>query len=182
MNKKLCRSKIKESFIQLLLKKSIDKIKIAEICKNAGTARSTFYLYFESVYDLMEEIEDEILLESNKTREAYERDRPATYENSYEFNLVLYRHVLKHRDAYRALLGPHGDIFFHYKYRTQIEKNFSSRIKSVKTVQNNPEITFYFMSAGNVETTYHWLETQCCPIEEYAQTMVDMMYKAFDFK
>ncbi len=182
MNKELCKAKLKDSFIQLLLTKNVDKIKIAEICDAAGTARSTFYLYFESVYDLMEEMEDELLSELNRAREEFERDRPATYENSYEFNFLMYKHVLKHRDAFRALLGPHGDISFHYKYRTQIEKNFASRIKSVKFIQNNLEITFYFMSAGNVETTYHWLETQCCSIEEYAQTMVDMMYKAFDFK
>ncbi len=183
MSKKENIQRLKECFINELLIKSIDKIKIAEICEHAGgIARSTFYLYFESIYDLMQEIEDEILLELNNVRKEYEKDPPATYENLYELNLILYKCVLNHRDAFRALLGPHGDISFHYKFRTQIEKNFASRIKSVKTIQNNAEITFYFMSAGHVDTTFHWLETQCCSIEDFVHTMVDMIYKSFDFK
>lgn len=44
-----------EALIYLLEKKDIEYITIKEICKKAGVNRSTFYLHYENVNDLVEE-------------------------------------------------------------------------------------------------------------------------------
>lgn len=44
-----------EALIYLLEKKDIDYITIKEICNKAGVNRSTFYLHYESINDLVEE-------------------------------------------------------------------------------------------------------------------------------
>lgn len=44
-----------EALIYLLDKKDIDYITIKEICEKAGVNRSTFYLHYESIDDLLEE-------------------------------------------------------------------------------------------------------------------------------
>lgn len=44
-----------EALIQLLEKKDVDYITVKEICGKAGVNRSTFYLHYESINDLVEE-------------------------------------------------------------------------------------------------------------------------------
>lgn len=44
-----------EAFIYLLEKKDIEYITVKEICHKAGVNRSTFYLHYESINDLVEE-------------------------------------------------------------------------------------------------------------------------------
>lgn len=49
-----------EALIQLLEKKDIEYITIKEICNKAGVNRSTFYLHYENINDLVEETMDYI--------------------------------------------------------------------------------------------------------------------------
>jgi AcrR family transcriptional regulator len=51
--------------------KSILDISIKEICENAGVSRSTFYTYSKEQYDLLEQMEDEILAEVGKLVEKH---------------------------------------------------------------------------------------------------------------
>lgn len=51
------REKIEKNFISLLEKKSINNITITEITKLAGINRRTFYVYYEDIYDLRNQIE-----------------------------------------------------------------------------------------------------------------------------
>ena len=44
-----------EALILLLEKKEIEYITIKEICQTAGVNRSTFYLHYENIYDLLNE-------------------------------------------------------------------------------------------------------------------------------
>ncbi len=46
---------IDKAFIELLSKKDVQYITIKEICEKAGVNRSTFYLHYENVNDLLEE-------------------------------------------------------------------------------------------------------------------------------
>ena len=44
-----------EALINLLAKKSLDFITVKEICENAGVNRTTFYLHYETIGDLLSE-------------------------------------------------------------------------------------------------------------------------------
>lgn len=47
---------IRKSFLDLLSQKKINEITVADITKSADIARSTFYLHYEDVYDLYDQI------------------------------------------------------------------------------------------------------------------------------
>ncbi len=61
----LTKRLLKDSLIKLLKEKSIFKITIRELCDIAGINRSTFYKYYDSQYDLLQEMENEILEQVN---------------------------------------------------------------------------------------------------------------------
>ena len=60
---KYTKSIIKETFLNLLEEKDINKITVSEICKIADINRATFYRYYLDVYDLLDKIEEEFLEE-----------------------------------------------------------------------------------------------------------------------
>lgn len=57
----LTRANMTKAFWDLYMVKPIEKITIREITDHAGYNRATFYLYYRDVYDLFEQIEDDIL-------------------------------------------------------------------------------------------------------------------------
>ena len=50
---------LKAALLKILEEKPIDKITIYELCKEAQINRTTFYKYYGSQYDLLEEIEND---------------------------------------------------------------------------------------------------------------------------
>ena len=52
----VCAKLMNEALVALLEKKDFDYITIKEICKKAGVNRSTFYLHYENIYDLLQEV------------------------------------------------------------------------------------------------------------------------------
>ena len=58
---------IKESFLKLIDQKSYSKITITQICKDSNITRSTFYLHFNSLTELLNEVIDDALYLSTKT-------------------------------------------------------------------------------------------------------------------
>ena len=64
-----------QALVELLNKKDFEFITVKEICTKAGVNRSTFYLHYDTVYDLLEECVDN----SNKKFTSYFK------ENTQEF-------------------------------------------------------------------------------------------------
>lgn len=60
---RLSKQLLQNSLIALLAEKSIHKLSIREICEKAGINRTTFYKYYGSQYDLLKDIESQMLLQ-----------------------------------------------------------------------------------------------------------------------
>lgn len=60
-----------EALIQLLEKKDFDYITVKELCSKAGVNRSTFYLHYDNLNDLLEET---ITYINNKFNESFKMD------------------------------------------------------------------------------------------------------------
>ena len=58
---------LRESLFALLEKKNINSITVTELTKKADVNRSTFYLYYKDVLDMMDKIQDEIYNVFNET-------------------------------------------------------------------------------------------------------------------
>ena len=63
MNQRIMLTKklLKNSLTELLHDQDIYHISIRELCENAGINRSTFYKYYGSQFDLLKEMEDDLL-------------------------------------------------------------------------------------------------------------------------
>ncbi|WP_223846756.1 TetR/AcrR family transcriptional regulator [Bifidobacterium rousetti] len=97
---------IKEAFWKLYEEKPIEKISVKQITDLAGYNRATFYLYFSSVRDVRDQIEDDLITQRDAMLSASMRDgQLAITPELMDVPMTLFRYG-------RVLLGPHGDPKF----------------------------------------------------------------------
>lgn len=61
LRKQRTKSSIINAFIQLRAKKPIEKITVKELAELAYINKATFYTYYQDIYDLSEQLEDEAI-------------------------------------------------------------------------------------------------------------------------
>lgn len=54
------RLALRESLLAQMEKQPLNKITVTRVCETADVNRSTFYLYYKDVYDLMDSIQQEL--------------------------------------------------------------------------------------------------------------------------
>lgn len=60
---RVTRMMIRKAFTSLLQQKPIQSISVKELCTVAGISRGTFYSHYTDIYDLMGQMEDELMEE-----------------------------------------------------------------------------------------------------------------------
>lgn len=63
---KMTKQLLKNSLLEILKTQNIHQISIRELCKNAEINRSTFYKHYGSQYDLLKDMETEVLSQIDK--------------------------------------------------------------------------------------------------------------------
>jgi AcrR family transcriptional regulator len=62
---------LQDSLVTLLEKKSILQITIKEICELAEVSRSTFYTYYKDQYELLRQIQEQLIMELDKLQKLH---------------------------------------------------------------------------------------------------------------
>lgn len=106
-----------EAFLELLEKKDFAYITVKEICEKAGVNRSTFYLHYETVNDLLEESARHII---DRFIEAMPHDTAVFIENIQTRPIEeLYLITPEYLTPYLNYIKDHKRLF-----RTMHEKAF----------------------------------------------------------
>ena len=108
-----------EALITLLEKKELEYITVKEICETAGVNRSTFYLHYETISDLLEEtvamINERFLSYFPQTEEAVlggmeHRELKDLVLVSREYLLPYLRFIRDNKKIYRAAFRNPTDM------------------------------------------------------------------------
>ncbi len=107
--KKMAKSErhILNAFIALRSKKDLESIKVVEICELAEINKSTFYTYYHDIYDLSNQLEQEIIDRIAKTLPSPENviEDTETFTKdvlmAYEANKEQIRTMFSGSQAYR---------------------------------------------------------------------------------
>ena len=102
----LTKRLIQESLTELLKTEGIHKISVRALCEGAGINRSTFYRYYGSQYDVLTEMEEEVLQDV-----AYLlRQDPVSSDREKLEAICAY--FERHMDSVRVLVGNNVDPEF----------------------------------------------------------------------
>ena len=74
-----------ETFMELLTKRSMDKITVKDIVESCGVNRNTFYYYYKDIYDLVDDI---FVMELERIRKL-EMNHDSWYEDIHQMALIL---------------------------------------------------------------------------------------------
>lgn len=127
------RRRIKASYLALLDETDFDKVSVSRICKEAGVVRSTFYVYFADVYELIQEVEDDALETLRHADDvtdesvAFDASRALTdWGFPIEPPFALARWFVLCEEVgltLQAMLGQHGDPYFVQRFRKALEEH-----------------------------------------------------------
>lgn len=132
------KMRIQQTFLQLMQKKPYTKISIREISEQANINRSTFYLHYQDVYDLMEQIEDELLC---KMKEALRKISRENYvPGKHPQHTGVFQVMMENYDLCRILMSDNGDISFVYRFSKVVDDTmhacWSAYLADKKKVKN----------------------------------------------
>lgn len=136
MNRKIQMTKklIREVLFECLKEKDINKITISGLCEKADINRSTFYKYYGSQYDVIKEMEQEVIQLINEQL----NDQPK--ETSF---IQLLQFLKSNKETIK--------IFFECNVDNEFPKQVS---------QNDPYIKNYILF-GSLATIQQWIDAGC---------------------
>lgn len=148
-----------QGLTKLMKEKSIKQITVRELADEVDINRSTFYLHYNDIYDMVEKIENRLVdkfitgLEELSKNHINQNALLQFMEDSYT---ILYSNA----DICSALLSENGDIMFMKKLHRIIYKNAYDIIKNLMP-NNSPtfevEFATSFCVSGIVGIVEHWL-------------------------
>ena len=83
---------IRNTFLELAQKKPIEKITIRELAEKAEISKPTFYAHYDTIYDLLDELEDEVINNISGNMDGFERLYLEPEEFLKKFSEAYYSH------------------------------------------------------------------------------------------
>lgn len=155
---KKTRQQLRIHLAKMMCEKSIQDITVKELVEKADINRSTFYLHYSDIHQLLETLENELLAEIIQVIEA--RSFSSLDENSLLFLQDILSVLSQNLDLCQALVGPNGDIAFVHKIEQLVAKEYQKIIS--RHISNNTTQIEYFHSyclTGCVGLIKQWLLT-----------------------
>lgn len=170
-----------EALINLLEKKDIDYITIKEICDKAGVNRSTFYLHYENISDLinecMEYINKNFLSQYKQNTSVFiDSIKDSELEDLYLIKsdyLIPYLNFIKeHKNVFKAtLFNP--DVMQANKRINSLEKHVIIPImKRYDIPEEKMKYILSFYIHGIVAVVNEWIKNDCEDSIEKIQNII----------
>ena len=114
------RAQLRAGLARLMQKKNIKEITVKELVDEIDINRSTFYLHYTDIYQMLQSIEDELMEDILEAIKEHPLD-PGMKGEGYSFAVQLFRILSANKDICAALMGPNGDMAFVEKIEKLVE-------------------------------------------------------------
>jgi len=148
---------IKDAFVSLLQKRPIKDISVKELCAEANINRSTFYFHYTDVYDLLEQIEQEMFDDLRKMLDT------SNYDLVYLANSIykeLFMFIEKHLDMCEVLIVKNTDPTFLQKVSEIGHEKYIQICMFTNPNADKTKLEYFYVSllAGYIAIIGKWLE------------------------
>ena len=177
------RKLIKTAFMELAAEKEISKITVKDIADRADINRGTFYCHYTDIYDLLHQMEEEMLEDFNKALEPLLSAGGESF-HPVDISTEIFQCLKDNSDICAVTLGPYGDKEFLAKLiNLGRDRCFGSYAQYFKDATPKQIAYFYaFVSSGCMGLLQQWLDDgMTTPAGEIAQMAENIMLHGMDF-
>jgi len=156
------KKSIRNALLELIKKKSIKNISVREIADTADINRGTFYIHYKDVYDLVEQIENEMYVGFNKVLDEYKPED--IKKDPVPMITGIYSYLYDNSNICLSLLSRNGDITFLEQIKTVVKNRLFSdwipdHLMKNFTKSADYEYFYSFLISGCTGLIHSWLET-----------------------
>ena len=113
------KAQLRAGLARLMQKKSIKEITVKELVDEVDINRSTFYLHYSDIYQMLESIENELMDEIAQVIEEHPLD---LVQNGSSYPMIehIFTILDNNKDICIALLGSKGDMKFEHRMEKMV--------------------------------------------------------------
>lgn len=156
------RDLLRDALMKLVARKNFASLTIQEVTDLAGLNRTTFYLHYSGLAELLQDCARALF--SQMRAEIYANEIAGFQQDSTRlvpFVESVFHHLEKHERFYRAMLGKQGDPLFRMLFQELLSELIFEPIADqtpYKAPDDRFEMTLRFFSAGFTGIAAWWLE------------------------
>lgn len=160
-------ARMDEAFLTLLQKKEFAYITVKEICAAAGVNRSTFYLHYETMGDLLEE---SVHYVHKQFQVHFERNNTPDIQNCAPQDLLWIRpkylipylnFIQEHQQLYRASLKYPAIFQTDHAYRQLFQQFFNPILERFAVPEEERHYCMVFYLNGITAIVEEWVRNGC---------------------
>lgn len=158
---------LRENLIALMKDKNINSITVKELCEKSDINRGTFYLHYNDVFHMLEEIEKELF---NEFQELILSHKISEEEiKTKEILEDIFKFIKENRDFCNVILCHRGDMVFMKNIVALIyEKSYSDWSRVLKNTDKGIFEKYYsFILYGAIGLIDNWLKNGVKESPEY---------------
>lgn len=153
------RRLLKQGLLELLREKSFSEITVRDITDRMDLNRGTFYLHYADTYDLLQNVEEDILRNAQQMIDEHREDLAAGMLRSV-FEPILH-YIVENRAACYTLFVNNANSNFVGRVNELIYQNGAElvRRKYPGLAEREMDYLLGFVSYGLIGLIRHWFET-----------------------
>ena len=166
---------LKKSLINIMKEKSISSITVKELCEKADINRGTFYLHYAGVFNILEEIENELFEEFHDMILSHEISKNKIITKPILENIFTF--VKNNNDFCMIVLCERGDVAFVKKIVSIIyEKGYNDWSNIFNKNDKDLFDKYYsFILYGAIGLIDYWLKNGLKESPEYMAMLTEKM-------
>ncbi len=154
------KKQLRQGLMELMREKSIKDISVRELTDKVDINRGTFYLHYRDIYDMIEQIENEMVdelinvIHSHHHQDMQSRPLPILID--------VFTFLSNNIDMGSVLLGDYGNLHFADKIKNIVQIKFINELLLKDFSDKRKEIIEYFYAfifAGCIGIFRAWLES-----------------------
>lgn len=174
---------IRKAFTDQLRQRPIQSITVKALCDAAGINRGTFYAHYDDIYDLLHQVEAEMMQDLETAFKPLLETETADL-TQLRITAEIFRCLRNNADICTVTLGPYGDKSFAQRLiqigREKCMETYTRYFPDATPKQI--ELYYTFMSAGSIGLLESWLaEGMTMTAEELAETAEALMTQGIGF-
>lgn len=179
-------TKMDLALISLLKKKPFDYITVSEICEQAGVNRSTFYLHYENVCDLLDETAQYLLNDFLSYFSTDTKSIALNLKNCELNELVFIRdkyltpyftYIKNNKEVFGTALANNKTLGFEDVYKRMFDNIFNLILDRFNYPQSDRQYVMMYYLNGINAIVSEWLKNDCDKsIDELSKIVVTCVF------